>query len=257
MEEPPGKKSTRVAQVVCAPSRVSETFLEDWGELTMTSLVPGALVNAKTVKILDDGLEMLFLDFFRGTVDPFHLAAPPATWKEAFPVGKSTPARILYVDPVSKRIGLTLLPSLLSFQPPVGLPSLGAIFEEAVVLRVDKNVGLLLQLAAGEGEAPALGFAHVSALSDKKVEKVRAGLSDKDVERVRAGLSDKMVAKAVVSDSRVALSRYRHPVPCAADREGLQSRPGRALPRHWIPPNGLPLHGFPQGFRPCPDNPLC
>ena len=52
------------------------------------------------------------------------------------------------------------------------------VFEEAVVKRVDEGLGLVCALPAGEGALPlAPGFAHVSALTEAKVEalgKVRA-----------------------------------------------------------------------------------
>ena len=37
------------------------------------TLQPGSLVNAKIVKILDDGLVLSFLTYFSGTVNSFHI----------------------------------------------------------------------------------------------------------------------------------------------------------------------------------------
>jgi hypothetical protein len=37
------------------------------------SLLPGTLVNARVKAVLSDGLQMSFLTYFTGTVDPFHL----------------------------------------------------------------------------------------------------------------------------------------------------------------------------------------
>jgi hypothetical protein len=36
-------------------------------------LLPGTLVNARVKAVLSDGLQVSFLTYFTGTVDPFHL----------------------------------------------------------------------------------------------------------------------------------------------------------------------------------------
>lgn len=36
-------------------------------------LLPGVLVNARVKAVLSDGLQVSFLTYFTGTVDPFHL----------------------------------------------------------------------------------------------------------------------------------------------------------------------------------------
>ena len=55
--------------------------------------------------VLSDGLLVSFLKFFQGTVDRFHLPHDAAaTWRNALQPGTRVPARILYVDPVSKQV---------------------------------------------------------------------------------------------------------------------------------------------------------
>jgi len=63
--------------------------MQEWEGLTIGSLLPGMLVNAKVRNVLSDGLLVSFLTFFNGTIDCFHLtqvkdlsssqAVPPLT----------------------------------------------------------------------------------------------------------------------------------------------------------------------------------
>ena len=48
--------------------------LQEWEGLTIGSLLPGMLVNAKVRHVLSDGLLVSFLTFFNGTIDCFHLS---------------------------------------------------------------------------------------------------------------------------------------------------------------------------------------
>lgn len=62
-----------------------------------------------------DGLVVAFLTFFSGTIDKFHLTQQLAAddWATKYSAGQKLLARILYVDPTSKRVGLTLAKHLL------------------------------------------------------------------------------------------------------------------------------------------------
>lgn len=51
----------------------------------------------------------------------------------------------------------------------------GTVYEEAVVQRVLPDLGVVFRLPGGDGQAatlPAAGFAHISALSDTRVDKI-------------------------------------------------------------------------------------
>lgn len=55
---------------------------------------------------------------------------PAADWQAAFSEGQRLRARILFVDPASKRVGLSLLPRLLAAAPRLpDLPPLGTVYE--------------------------------------------------------------------------------------------------------------------------------
>lgn len=86
-------------------------------------------------------------------------------------------ARILYVDPESKKIVLTMQRGLVAGQLPPDFPAMGQVFAEASVLRVDPGLGLLCSLPSAAGQvAYPPGFAHISNAAEGKVkslEKVR------------------------------------------------------------------------------------
>lgn len=47
---------------------------QEWEGLSIGSLLPGMLVNARVRNVLADGLLVSFLTYFNGTVDCFHLS---------------------------------------------------------------------------------------------------------------------------------------------------------------------------------------
>lgn len=73
-------------------------------------------------------------------------------------------ARILYVDFENKTIGLTLKSNLLSLEPYHFNVTVGDIFENAIVKRVDRGIGLAIELPTKERQ-PA--YVHVLILSFK------------------------------------------------------------------------------------------
>lgn len=172
-EGPSGKKKTYI--VSAHRDVVANAAAGEWDGLTIGSLLPGSLVAARVRSVLSDGLLVSFLTFFSGTIDPFHIStAPGKDWQHAFSDNQRVKARLLYIDPISKKVGLTLLKPLINWSlPRQSFPDLGRIFENAVVKRIDPNVGLLVELSnASSGEGPALvdGYAHISNVSDDKVD---------------------------------------------------------------------------------------
>ena len=80
---------------------------------------------------------------------------------------------MIFVDAQNKRVGLSLQPHLLEARSPASiLPSTGSIFENAMINRVDPNVGVSLQISQGGKTRSVAGYAHVSHLSDDHVEKI-------------------------------------------------------------------------------------
>ena len=192
-------KSGGHAIVSAEAAAVAAATTKEWDGLNIGTLVPGALVNARVRHVLSDGLLVSFLTFFTGTIDPFHLGPIKNAadgWKSQFSENQRIKARILFVDPASKRVGLTLQRHLLDWSVLSDFPAQGQIFPAAVVKRVDPNLGLLLDLEAPAAAAAIeendddeddntdkkiitsstatniYGYAHISNLADEKIDKV-------------------------------------------------------------------------------------
>ena len=152
---------------------------KQWDGLTIDSLRPGAMVNARVAAVMKDGLSVTFLTFFSGTIDRFHLskALVGDDWATKYSPGQKLLARILYVDPTSKVAGLSLAKHLLD-RTPAQLPPLGRVYDNAVVRRIDASVGLLIELPAPASKkaskstsaaSSAVAFVHVSNISEAPI----------------------------------------------------------------------------------------
>lgn len=77
-------------------------------------------MSAKVRAVLPDGLLLSFLTYFTGTVDKFHLDEdlPAADWAGKYSENQRLKARVLFVDPGTKRVGLTLKPALVAGRTP-------------------------------------------------------------------------------------------------------------------------------------------
>ena len=77
------------------------------------------------------------------------------------------------MDPATKAVFLSVQRSLINASLPENLPVVGMVFNGATVRRIDAGFGVLLGLPGGGGAGvPAAGFAHVSNLSDERLEKI-------------------------------------------------------------------------------------
>ncbi|KAL4451480.1 hypothetical protein ABPG75_007142 [Micractinium tetrahymenae] len=210
------------ATVQCAHEAVSGAVAREWEGLNIGSLLPGQLVTARVRNVLSDGLLCSFLTYFSGTVDPFHLGTDlAADWRKQFSPNQRLRARILWVDPSTKRVGLTLQRHLLGAGLPPNFPALGQVFEGAVVRRVDEGLGLLLELPAGEDALPLTpGYTHISNLADDKVEEV--GKRYRLGQRLRArvlgfrpmdGLAALSLKPSVVDQNILSLADLRPGMP--------------------------------------------
>lgn len=152
-------------------NRVTSTVAHETSATNVSTLLPGMLVNSRVKQILSDGVSLTFMTFFSGTVSCFH-TGPTSISKgisAAFTMGQRMRARIIFVDSAAKRICLTLLPHLIE-NVSISLPKLGKIFETATVERIDAGQGVALSILDGDDKYAA--YAHVSQLSDERVEKL-------------------------------------------------------------------------------------
>lgn len=175
---------TRVISMKIDPTLVNNNMIKDYGGLSVDLLVPGTMVNARVQAILRNGLLLSFLTYFTGTVDIFHLQDPfpSSNWKEKFPENARLKARILYVDPTTKAVGLTLNPHLIQNKVPPMAVKLGEIFDEAQVVRVDHAFGVLVELPSKP--VPTPGFVNIKDASDDGLQKLEKRF--KEGSKVRA-----------------------------------------------------------------------
>ena len=218
--KPAGAKRRRGALAATADrKRVASAVTHESDATSVSTLLPGMLVNARIKAVLADGVSANFMTYFVGTVDAFHVGdaarpkgrvdapkgrvnGPAIDPAQTHRVGERCRARVLFVDAATKRVGLSLRPHLIHYGAPraneapaegpegaaggsdrapdaaavvlgpgSGLPRLGFVCEAATVRRVDRDVGLLLELDDGSG-ARTLGYCHISDASDGRVEKL-------------------------------------------------------------------------------------
>ncbi|KAI7736982.1 hypothetical protein M8C21_005395 [Ambrosia artemisiifolia] len=92
-------------------------------------------------------------------------------------------ARILFVDPSTRAVGLTLNPHLVHNNAPPSLVKIGDIFDDSKVVRVDRGSGLLLEIPSAPIPTPA--YVNVSDLSDKEIKKWEKSFKEGSLVRVR------------------------------------------------------------------------
>lgn len=86
------------------------------GVVVLSSALNPLLISLGCPDVMaQDGLVVAFLTFFSGTIDKFHLTQQLAAedWATKYSAGQKLLARILFVDPLTKRVGLTLAKHLL------------------------------------------------------------------------------------------------------------------------------------------------
>eukprot|EP01133_Synstelium_polycarpum_P013701 gene13701-16144_t len=131
-------KETRRFILSAAHPLVARNSVVNTSVVTMESIKAGMLVDTKVVKIINGGLHVSFLEFFTGDLHILHCEKDPTTYAE----DSSLKARILYVDQVEKKIGLSNLIHTLGLKPfPFAPVNVGHIFkaEDCPISYVTKN----------------------------------------------------------------------------------------------------------------------
>ncbi|KAG6700889.1 hypothetical protein I3842_08G135300 [Carya illinoinensis] len=170
-------KIDKVRQVVylnCDSDTVSKCVTKDIKGISMELLVPGMMVNARVQSTLENGVMLSFLTYFTGTVDIFHLqnSFPSANWKDEYSQNKKVNARILFIDPLTRAIGLTLNAHLVHNKAIPSNVKVGDIYDDSKVVRVDKGLGLLLEIPSTPVSTPAyVSISDVAEVEALKLEK--------------------------------------------------------------------------------------
>ncbi|KAF8085254.1 hypothetical protein N665_0674s0019 [Sinapis alba] len=166
-------KERKIVRLSSDPDLVAKCVTKDLSGMSFDLLIPGMMVNSRVQSVLENGILLGFLMYFTGTVDLFHLQNPMCnkSWKDEYNQSKMVNARVLFIDPSTRAVGLTLNPYLVGNKAPPLHVSSGDIVDEAKVIRVDKS-GLLLELPSKPISTPAYVSTYDVAEDEvKKLEK--------------------------------------------------------------------------------------
>lgn len=167
-------KARKVVYLSCDPNMVSKCLTKDVKGISIDLLVPGMMVNARVQSTLENGIMLSFLTYFTGTVDVFHLqnSFPTKSWKDDYVKNKKVNARILFIDPSTRAVGLTLNPHLVHNKAPPSLVKIGDIYDQSKVVRVDRGFGILLEIPSTPVSTPAyVGMFDVADGEIRKLDK--------------------------------------------------------------------------------------
>lgn len=164
---------------------VSKCVTKDLKGISIDLLVPGMMVDARVLSSLENGIMLSFLTYFTGTADIFNLneTFPSANWKDHYTQGKKVNARILFIDPSTRAVGLTLNPHLVHNRAPPTLVQTGDIFDQSKIIRIDRGLGLLLEIPSSPVATPA--YVSVSDVADKEIKKLEKNFKEGGLVRVR------------------------------------------------------------------------
>ncbi|XWS56135.1 hypothetical protein CRYUN_Cryun09bG0060500 [Craigia yunnanensis] len=178
-------KTRKVVHLSSDPETVSKCVTKDLKGISIDLLIPGMLVNASVRSILENGIMLSFLTYFTGTVDMFHLQNkfPNKNWKDDYNQNKKVNARILFIDPSTRAVGLTLNPHLVHNKAPPSHVNIGDIYDQSKVVRVDRGFGLLLDIPSKPVSTPA--YVNVSDVAEEEVRKLEKKYKEGSKVRVR------------------------------------------------------------------------
>ncbi|CAL5321689.1 hypothetical protein CsSME_00045548 [Camellia sinensis var. sinensis] len=154
-------KTRKVVYLSSDADMVSKCVTKELKGISIDLLIPGMMVNACVQSTLENGIMLSFLTYFTGTVDIFHLqkAFPTSNWKDDYNQNKKVNARILFIDPFTRAVGLTLSPHLVHNKaPPFSSAFKGSVFTHSDVkpgmvvrakVTVVDNFGAIVQFPSG------------------------------------------------------------------------------------------------------------
>ncbi|XP_010557958.1 PREDICTED: rRNA biogenesis protein RRP5 isoform X2 [Tarenaya hassleriana] len=172
-------------RLCCDPDAVAKCATKDLRGMSIDLLMPGMMVNARVQSVLENGIMLAFLTYFTGTVDLFHLQNPLCNknWKDEYNQHKKVNARILFIDPSTRAVGLTLNPHLVRNKPPPLHVASGGIFDQAKVVRIDRGSGLLLEIPSTPVSSPA--YVSASDVAEDEVKNLEKKFKEGSCVRVR------------------------------------------------------------------------
>ncbi|CAA0842788.1 Unknown protein [Striga hermonthica] len=178
-------RARKVVHLSSDSDTLSKSVTKELKGISIDNLVPGMLVNARVQSTLENGILFSFLTYFTGTVDVFNLdkTFPSSNWRNDYTKNMKFNARILFIDPSTRAVGLTLNPHLVSNKAPSPLVKIGYISSQSKIVRVDKGSGLLLEIPTLPTPTPA--YVNVADVADKEVGKLEKNFKEGSLVRVR------------------------------------------------------------------------
>ncbi|KAL7845723.1 hypothetical protein AOLI_G00239150 [Acnodon oligacanthus] len=160
------KNEGRVARLSTNHTAVSQACAETQHGWTLGNLVPGLLVKGCIKKVTLHGLIVTFLSSYTGVVDFMHIDPDKAS---TYSVGDEVKARVLYVEPSTRLVGLSLRSHLL---PPRSYvleratsDRMGVVLEGCKMTAVHHHSGAIMELPDGE-----VAFVHKNQMKESKEE---------------------------------------------------------------------------------------
>ncbi|PON46626.1 Polyribonucleotide nucleotidyltransferase [Parasponia andersonii] len=178
-------RTRKVLYLSSDPDTVSKYATKDVKGISIDLLLPGMMVNARVQSNLGNGVMLSFLTYFTGTADIFHLQSSFANsnWQDDYNKNKKVNARILFIDPSTRAVGLTLNPHLVHNKSPPSHVKIGDIYEDSKVVRVDRGFGLLLEIPTSPVPTPA--YVSISDVAEDGVRRLDKKFKEGSRVRVR------------------------------------------------------------------------
>ncbi|KAH9737719.1 rRNA biogenesis protein RRP5 [Citrus sinensis] len=187
-------RTRKVVYLSSDPDTVSKCVTKDLKGISIDLLVPGMMVSTRVQSILENGVMLSFLTYFTGTrmigsLQHYPLGCGDCRSLSALYlvcagyVSKNVNARILFVDPTSRAVGLTLNPYLLHNRAPPSHVKVGDIYDQSKVVRVDRGLGLLLDIPSTPVSTPA--YVTISDVAEEEVRKLEKKYKEGSCVRVR------------------------------------------------------------------------
>ncbi|XP_069755491.1 protein RRP5 homolog [Narcine bancroftii] len=158
------KDNGRFVQLSIRPTDVAMAVATDDQNWGFSNLLPGLVVKAEVQKVNPRGLVLHFLSGLLGTVDFSHRDLHKVG---TYHTGQKVKACVLYVQPDSKTVHLTLRPVFLKPGMVVRQPSrppIGEVLDQCTVLCYHKGAGVTFQLQDG-----SFAYSRAFHLSDTKM----------------------------------------------------------------------------------------
>lgn len=161
------KNGGRVVQLSLNPAAVARACADSSQGWNLGNLLPGLLVNATIKKVTKHGLLLDFLSSFRGQVDFLHTEPQR---ESSYAEGLQVRARVLYVEPATRLVGLSLRGFLTdpgaSVRPAAaGGDRIGEVVTDCKVVAMHHMSGATLQLPD-----QTLAFVHKNHLKESNDE---------------------------------------------------------------------------------------